>query len=77
MVDDVGALRQALHRVHVAAVRLVEADALGKILQIAADHVVTAGDLVSSLNEFIGQMASEEARRAGNKNFHPLRSQVV
>ena len=53
-----------------AAVCFLKFDPLGKILQVAANHVVAADDLVPAARVCVGEMASEEAGHAGDENFH-------
>ena len=72
VIDEVYTLGETLHRGDIAAIRLLEVDSLGKILQVSADHVVAAGDLMIPCYECISQMASEESRCPGYKNFQIL-----
>src|SRR5438445_13407711 len=63
-------MRHSFHLLHVAAVRHLELDSLGKICEIASDEVVAAADLVPGRDKGLSQMTSQKSGRAGNKNLH-------
>ena len=73
MINEIRPVRQALHGVDVAAVGFLELNAFGKIVEIAANHVVAADHLIATPNESVGEMAAEESGGAGDENLHELR----
>jgi hypothetical protein len=70
VVYQVGAGRQSLHVIDVATISFLEVDSFGEIVEIGADHIVAASDLVARLNERVGEVAAEESGSPGNKYFH-------
>jgi hypothetical protein len=72
VVDEVDAFREALHRIDIAAIGFLKANAFGEVVQIPADQVVATDDLVSGMNERICEMTSEKSGGAGDENLHEL-----
>ena len=54
MEDEIDVLEQRLHRLDIAAVGLLELDSLGKVLEIATNHVVAADDFVAGMRVRVG-----------------------
>ncbi len=77
MVHHIDINGQTGHGLDVAAVGLLKPNAFRQVLKVPADHVVAPGDIVSHLDEFVGEVASEEASSARDKNFHSRPSQVA
>jgi len=72
MEDDVDILRHPLHGRNVVAVRLLELDAFGKILEVATDHVVAANNLVAESRVRIGEVTAKKPGYAGYENSQIL-----
>ena len=70
MVHEVGPSGESLHVIDVATIRFLEFDPFGEIVEIGADHIVAASDLVARLNERVGEVAAEESGSPGNEYFH-------
>lgn len=68
MIDDVYPAHVFLHFLEIVAVRLVEFHFRRDIVEVAAEHIVAAGNLVSVSQEGIREMAPKEARNAGNEH---------
>ena len=61
MIDDVDALHVIAKAAEIVAVVLIELDAGRDVVEVAADHVVDADDLVSVCQERIGEVTPEAA----------------
>jgi hypothetical protein len=70
VVNQIHTIEKALHCIDVAAVGLLELDSLREILQVTADHVIAADNLVAPMDERIGEMTTEKTGDTGNENFH-------
>ena len=70
VIDEIDVGEQALHPLHIAAVCFLELNSFGKVVEIAADHVVAANDLVPAMYECVSEVTAEEPSDARDKNFH-------
>ena len=70
MINEIRSGGQPLHRVDVAAVSFLEVDSFGKVVQIAANHVVAADHVVAGANECVGKMTAQKPGDAGDENLH-------
>src|SRR5207253_11265718 len=72
VIGEVRARCQSLHRIDIATIGFLEANALGKIVEVTADHVVAPGDFMAGADERVRQMTAEKPGGAGNENLHRM-----
>ena len=68
MIDDVDALHMGPQLVEFVAIELIEFDSLGDVVEIAADHIIVADDLMTVREEGIGEVAAEKPGDARNED---------